>query len=156
MLDDEFILYCQLNKIDDVEKLAKETFDRGFSLLKYPETPIGVRNEKIIEKEIIKEIPIEKIVEVEKIIYKDKIVEIPVEVVKEVPIEVKGKTKVITKEIVKEVPVEKIIIDTEEVDKLKKINKELTEELENIKSSLNKFNKGKFLKNSDLGSLYSE
>lgn len=160
ILDDEFILYCQLNNIDNMDKLAKETFNRGFSLLKYPETPIGAKNEKIIEKEIIKEVikevPIEKIIEVEKIIYKDKIVEIPIEVIKEVPVEITGKTKIVTKEIIKEVPVEKIIIDTEEVDKLKKINEELSKELENIKLSLNKFNKGKFLKNSDLGSLYSE
>jgi len=35
ILDKEFLSYCKLNKIDDVEKLAKETFARGFMWLKY-------------------------------------------------------------------------------------------------------------------------
>jgi hypothetical protein len=47
-LDDEFIMYCELNNIQDIEKLAKETFNRGFTLLKYGETP------KIDKKEVIK------------------------------------------------------------------------------------------------------
>jgi len=39
ILDNEFIRYCELNDIEDVEKLAKETFQRGFTLLKYGEVP---------------------------------------------------------------------------------------------------------------------
>ena len=75
ILDNEFIQYCALNKIDNVDKLAQETFNRGFSLLKYGETPTGNRTKEIVEvtKEIIKEV----IVEVEKI------VEVPVEVIVE-------------------------------------------------------------------------
>jgi hypothetical protein len=38
-LDKEFIQYCELNNIEDIEKLAKETFDKGFNLLKYGDTP---------------------------------------------------------------------------------------------------------------------
>lgn len=39
ILDDEFLEYCRLNNIEDVEKLARETFKRGFTILKYGETP---------------------------------------------------------------------------------------------------------------------
>lgn len=160
ILDDEFILYCQLNKIDDIDKLAKETFNRGFSLLKYPNTPLGSTKEriveKIVEKEVIKEVPVEKIVE------KEIIVEVPVEkiveIIKEVPIQIKGDTQVITKEIIKEVPVEKIVevINTEEVSRLQDENTQLREELNTIKSSLDKLNRATYMKNSDLSSLYDE
>ena len=174
ILDDEFIRYCQLNEIDDIEKLAKETFNRGFSLLKYPETPISSTKEKIVEKEVIKEVPVEKIVEVikeipvEKIVVKEVIKEVPVEkiveIVKEVPVEVKGETQVITKEVIKEVKVEvptvkeiiKEVVNTKEIDELKKENERLKSELDKINQSLDKFNKAKYMKNSDLGSLYSE
>lgn len=39
ILDDEFIQYCKLNNITDIEKVAKETFVRGFTILKYGEKP---------------------------------------------------------------------------------------------------------------------
>jgi hypothetical protein len=165
-IDDEFILYCQLNNINDIEKLAKETFKKGFSSLKYPETPISASKQKIIEKEVIKEVPIEVIKEVivEKIVEKEVIKEVPVEkiveIIKEVPIEIKGDTQVITKEIIKEVKVEvpviKEVTDTKEIDKLKQENEKLKVELEKINQSLDKFNKARYMKNSDLGSLYSE
>lgn len=73
ILDNEFIQYCNLNKIDDIDELAKQTFNKGFSFLKYGETPKSILKvqEKIIEKEIIKEVPVEKIVEIIK--------EVPVE-----------------------------------------------------------------------------
>jgi len=41
ILDKDFIQYCELNKIEDIEKLAKETFKRGFDLLKYGNIPMG-------------------------------------------------------------------------------------------------------------------
>jgi len=169
-LDDEFIQYCQLNNIDDVEKLAKETFNRGFSFLKYPDTPIKSTKEKIIEKEVIKEVPVEKIVEVikevpvEKVVIKEVIKEVPVEkiveVIKEVPVQIKGDTQIITKEVIKEVKIEvptiKEVVDTKEIDELKKENEKLKKELDKINQSLDKFSKAKYMKNSDLGSLYSE
>lgn len=129
ILDEEFIQYCQINKIDNIDKLAKETFNRGFTLLKYGETPTGVKsNERIIE--VIKEVLIEKIVEV----------------VKEVP--VKGEVTTIIKEISSN--------NDQEVNKLKEENSKLKEELNKISKSLDSFSKAKFLKNSDLSSLYGE
>lgn len=38
-LDNEFIMYCELNKITDIETFAKETFNKGFTILKYGDTP---------------------------------------------------------------------------------------------------------------------
>ena len=175
-LGDEFLEYCRINNIEDIEKIGKETFQRGFTILKYGETPSGGNvKEIIIEKEVIKEV----IVEVDKIINVEVIKEVPVEVIKEievekvievireVPIEIKGDTQVITKEIIKEVPVEKIVIrevinNESEIIKDKKIeeltlkNKELTEQLETITTSLNKMNRGSYLKGSDLNNLYDE
>lgn len=141
MLDDEFLEYCRLNNIEDIEKLAKETFNRGFTILKYGETPFGLKpTEKIIEKEVkvevvkevIKEVPVEKIVEV----------------VKEVPVNVKGDTQIITKEIK--------VVDTEEVDRLKKELENKVEEINKLNDALNKFNKATFMKNSNLNTLYDE
>lgn len=162
-LDNEFLLYCEINGIENIDKLAKETFERGFSLLKYGETPTG--NSTIKEKivEVIKEVIVEKQLPPEiKYIDREVIKEIPVErvveVIKEVPVEIKGDTQVITKEIIKEVPVERIveIINNEEIERLTKKNSELESELEKIKISLEKFNKATYMKNSDLGSLYDE
>lgn len=136
-LDDEFLEYCRLNNIDDVEKLAKDTFNRGFTILKYGETPFGLKpTEKIVEKEVVKEV----IVEVEKIVN--------VEVIKEVPVNVKGETEIITKEIK--------VVDTEEIDKLKKQLENKQEEINKLNDALNKFNKATFMKNSNLNTLYDE
>ena len=138
ILGKEFIQYCELNNIDDVEKLAKDTFNRGFTILKYGETPFGKPQTKEVIKEVIKEIEVIK--------------EVPVEVIKEVPVEVKGKTKVVTKEIIKEVKIQ----DTEEIKKLLEENDKLKKELEQINNSLSKLSKGKFMKNRNLESLYDE
>ena len=35
ILDKEFLDYCKLNNIDDIEKMARETFNQGFTILKY-------------------------------------------------------------------------------------------------------------------------
>lgn len=142
-LGDEFLEYCQLNNIKDVEKLAKETFQRGFTILKYGETPYGIKgSEKIVEKEVIKEVIVEKEILVEKI----------VEVIKEVPVEIKGETQIITKEVIKEVTV----TDNVEIERLKEENKRLSEENNKLNDALNKFNKATFMKNSDLNTLYGE
>jgi hypothetical protein len=50
-LDNEFISYCELNGVKDIEKLAKEIFNRGFHIIKYGETPNGFSTDKIITKE---------------------------------------------------------------------------------------------------------
>jgi hypothetical protein len=56
-LDNEFLSYCELNSVDNIEKFAKEVFNRGFNIVKYGETPMGFSNEKIVE--VIKEVPVE-------------------------------------------------------------------------------------------------
>lgn len=56
ILDDEFIQYCKLNNIEDIEKLAKETFNRGFTILKYGMTPPdSIKIKKIVEEKIKKD-----------------------------------------------------------------------------------------------------
>lgn len=159
-LDNEFLKYCEINNIIDPEKLAKEIFQKGFSIIKYGETPNGLKGQNtIIEKEVIKEVIVEKFVDriVEKPIeiIKEVIKEVPVEVIKEVPIEIKGDTQIITKEVIKEVTVE--VINTDEVNRLTEENKKLKEDLDKITSSLEGFGrKGKLMKDSNLSSLYDE
>jgi hypothetical protein len=190
-LDKEFVQYCELNNIQDVDKKAKETFNRGFTILKYGETPSHIKGKEVtIEKEIIKEVEkivevtVEKLVEVPVEVIREVIREVPVEVIKEiikeVPVEVevvkevqgKSKTKTIIKEvpveIIKEVPVEVIKevtvevikevikIDETEVNRLKTLNEQLQKELDEITKSLSKINKGTYMKNSNLNSLYDE
>lgn len=170
-LDNEFLQYCELNNIKDPEKLAKQVFDRGFSLLKYGETPVGTKSEPrviekevIVEKEVIKEVekivekkievPVEVIKEVIKEVpvevIKEIIKEVPVEVIKEVPIEVKGKTQVITKEVIKEVRVEVPIEIVKEIQVPVEVVKEvinndevnrLSEENLNLKQQLDTITK---------------
>jgi predicted RNase H-like nuclease (RuvC/YqgF family) len=70
--------FITLNKIEDEDKFNKKCWKQGFDIEKYGLlVPVGTVQEKIIE------IPIEKIVEKEIIreIFVDKIVELPVEVV---------------------------------------------------------------------------
>lgn len=53
MLDDEFIQYCKLNNIEDIEKFAKQVFDKGFTITKYGDKPqITVKESglEVIEK----------------------------------------------------------------------------------------------------------
>ena len=181
ILDNEFIKFCELNEIKDINKTATETFQRGFSILKYGETPTSLKGNDIIKevvKEIIKEVPVEVIKEFR--------VEVPVEVIKEVVVEKivevvvekniyvtdDGKTnklvkkiedlekelKIKPKEVIKEVVVEKTVhvADDEKLKKLEEENKKLTEDLEKIVSSLNGMSKAKFMKNSNMNSLYGE
>jgi hypothetical protein len=126
ILDDEFIQYCQINNIEDIDKLARETFNRGFTILKYGEIPSIVNNKKEIikEVEVIKEVPVEKIVEI----------------VKEVPIR-------------EEIIIEK---DNNEMSKLIEENNKLKQEIEKITKSLDVLNQAKYMKNSNLNSLYGE
>ena len=39
ILDNEFIQYCKLNNIEDIEKEAKIIFKKGFDLIKYGSAP---------------------------------------------------------------------------------------------------------------------
>ena len=78
------------------------------------EVPVEV--EKIVEKEVIKEVPVEKIVE--KVVEVEKRVEVPVEKIVEKIVEVPVE-KIVEKEVIKEVPVEveKIVEKIVEVEK---------------------------------------
>ena len=162
ILDNEFIQYCELNKIDNVNKLAQETFNRGFSLLKYGETPSGssTEKEKIIEVVKYVEVPVEIIKEVKviQVVEKEVIKEVPVEIIKENVLNVIQEVPV-EKVVIKEIIVEKLIDDYEcknMLITLTEANLKLKEELETLTNALNKFNKGSFMKNSDLNSLYDE
>ena len=66
------------------------------------ETRVEVPVETVVEKEVVKEVPVEKIVE--KVVEVEKRVEVPVE-------------KIVEKEVIKEVPVEKIVEKIVEVEK---------------------------------------
>jgi hypothetical protein len=48
-VDDEFLEYCRINNIQDIEKLARDTFRQGFTILKYGTVPSGI---KIEDKEV--------------------------------------------------------------------------------------------------------
>ena len=134
-LDNEFIQYCKINNIEDVNGLAQKTFSRGFSILKYGETPTNNVTTKIVE--VIKEVP--------------------VEVIKEVIVEKQGKTKTITREVIKEIPVEKVVevFNNDEIEKLKIENQQLKDELNKITTSLENLNRHKFKKVND-NNLYDE
>lgn len=47
ILDDEFIQYCKLNNIVNVEKKAKEIFTIGFNKIKYGDKPSLIEELKI-------------------------------------------------------------------------------------------------------------
>ena len=124
---DQIKSYCTLNNIEDVDKFISNCFTQGFNIEKYGllgktlnEGEKQVIKEVIVEKRV--EIPIEVIKEVEKIVEVpvevikevEKIVEVIKEVIveKEVPVEL-IKEVVVEKEIIKEVPVEKIVTKIE-------------------------------------------
>ena len=92
--------FCMLNGITDINKFIQECFKQGFDIRKYG--LIGEEQEKQVEIEVIREIPVEVIKEVEKIV--EVIKEVSVEVIKEIPVE-----KIVIQEVVKEVPVETVV-----------------------------------------------
>jgi hypothetical protein len=106
--------YCKLNNFD-VDKVLKDSYLQGFRIEKY-----GLLGNPgaVHEKQVLKEVVVEKRVEVpvEVIIEKPVIeyVEIEKEIIKEVPREVLVEKIV---EVVKEVPVEKIVEKTVEIVK---------------------------------------
>ena len=163
-LDNEFLKYCEINNVIDPEKLAKEVFQKGFTIVKYGEIPNGLKGQNtVIEKEVIKEVIVEKFIDriVEKPIevIKEVIKEVPVEVIKEVPIEIKGDTQIVTKEVIKEITVDKIVevINNDEINRLTEENKKLKEDLDKITSSLEGLGRrGKLMKDSNMSSLYDE
>lgn len=55
-LDNEFIEYCRVNNIQDVEKFGKELFQKAFTELKYGKVPvINLKTEtKVVETKVTK------------------------------------------------------------------------------------------------------
>jgi hypothetical protein len=100
---DDILNYCKMNNIGDIDLFVGQCFKQGFDIKKYGflggnSTPTEVIKEveKIVEVEVIKEVPVEKIIEKEIEVIKE--IEKIVEVIKEVPVEViKEVEKVVTK-----------------------------------------------------------
>jgi hypothetical protein len=118
----DLLSYCNLNDLL-ISEVVKKSFTTGFNIERYGLLNPGGNQEKEVIKEVIVEkrveipvetikeivqveyveVPVEKIVEVVKEVTVDKIVE----VIKEVPVE-----RVVEKivEVIKEVPVEKVVV----------------------------------------------
>ena len=116
----DLISYCNMNDLR-ISEVIKKSYLEGFNIERYGLLNMGGIREKQVEKEVIVEkrveVPIEIIKEVPKIEYVEiekqvdkiveKIVEVPIEVIKEVPVD-----RVVEKvvEVIKEIPVEKVVI----------------------------------------------
>ena len=123
----ELLSYCNLNDLL-ISSVVKKSFTTGFNIERYGLLNTGGIREKQVEKEVIVEkrveIPVEVIKEVIKIEYVEvekpveRIVEIvkevPVEVIKEIPVE-RIAEKII--EVIREVPVERVVEKIVEVIK---------------------------------------
>ena len=118
----DFVAYCNLNNLVP-EQIFKKCFLEGYRIEKY-----GLLNsrERVIEKEVIVEVPkieyveVEKPVEVIKEIVVEKMVEVEVikEVIVEKPVEVQVIKEVVVEkpvEVIREVIVEKMVEGTVEV-----------------------------------------
>ena len=105
--------YCSANNIENTDDFVYKCFKQGFDIEKYGflgktlnEGEKHLKTGGIEEKQVIKEVIVEKRVEVPVEVIKEieKIVEVPVEVIKEVPVE-----KVVIQEVIKEVPKDRVI-----------------------------------------------
>jgi hypothetical protein len=74
ILDDEFLEYCKINNIEDIEKKAKEVFKQGFDILKYGLLSTSIDKETLKKYEELKAIDT-TVIEVKEI-KKEKIIEI--------------------------------------------------------------------------------
>ena len=106
--------YCKLNNFD-VDKVLKDSYLQGFRIEKYGllGNPGAVHEKQVLKEVVVEkrvEVPVEVIVEKQVVEY----VEIEKEIIKEVPREVFVEKIV---EVVKEVPVEKIVEKTVEIVK---------------------------------------
>jgi hypothetical protein len=141
----DLISYCNLNDLR-ISEVIKKSYLEGFNIERYGLLNVGGTREKQVEKEVIVEkrveIPVEVIKEVVKVEYvevekpieviKEVFIEKPVEIIKEIPVErVVEKIvevtkevpveKIVIKEVVKEVPVEKVVYVTDQEDMKAKI-----------------------------------
>ena len=165
-IKDDINQYCKLNNIENVESFIIKVLRSGFDIEKYgllnDITPKIIEKEiqKIVYRDIIKEVPVVEYVEVE--IIKEIIVE------KEIPVE-NGVIKevIVEKEVIKDVIIEKeVIIENKEKQKalestIQKLRNELNEknkkivELENVLTEIKTvYNKPAiFLNGSDLNKI---
>jgi hypothetical protein len=141
----DLISYCNLNDLR-ISEVIKKSYLEGFNIERYGLLNVGGTQEKQVVKEVTVEkrveIPVEVIKEVVKVEYvevekpieviKEVFIEKPVEVIKEVPVErVVEKIvevtkevpveKIVVKEVVKEVPVEKVVYVTDQEEMRTKI-----------------------------------
>ena len=105
--------YCSANNIENVDDFVYKCFKQGFDIEKYGflgktlnEGEKDLKTGGIEEKQVIKEVIVEKRVEVPVEVIKEveKLVEVPVEVIKEIPVE-----KIVIQEVIKEVPIDRVI-----------------------------------------------
>lgn len=151
----DLISYCNLNDLR-ISEVIKKSYLEGFNIERYGLLNVGGEKEKQVEKEVIVEkrveIPVEVIKEVVKVEYVEVPVEKIVEVTKEVPVEKIVEVikevpvdKVVIQEVIKEVLVEKIVYVTDheemkskifqkeqEFDEQRRIFSTKTQEMENI------------------------
>ena len=139
----DLVSYCNLNDLR-ISEVIKKSYLEGFNIERYGLLNTGGTREKQVEKEVIVEkrveIPVEVIKEVVRIEYVE--VEKPIEVIKEVTVD-----RIVEKvvEVIKEVPVEKIVYVTDqeemnskifqkeqEFEEQRQIFSTKTQELENI------------------------
>jgi hypothetical protein len=123
----DLLSYCNLNDLL-ISSVVKDSFTTGFNIERYGLLNTGGIREKQVEKEVIVEkrveIPVEVIKEVVRIEYVEvekpveKIVEKEVikEIIKEVPVE-KLVEKEVIREVIKEVPVDRVVEKVVEVIK---------------------------------------
>lgn len=105
--------YCKLNSIEDVDEFIKKCFESGFNIEKYGllgktlnDGEKDLKTGVVEEKQLIKEVIVEKRVEIPVEVIKEVVVE--KEIIKEVPVEtIKEIEKVV--EVIKEVPVDRVI-----------------------------------------------
>ena len=115
----DLISYCNLNDLR-ISEVIKKSYLEGFNIERYGLLNTGGIREKQVEKEVIVEkrveIPVEVIKEVVRIEYVE--VEKPIEVIKEVTVD-----RIVEKvvEVIKEVPVEKIVYVTDQEEMKSKI-----------------------------------
>jgi hypothetical protein len=114
----ELLSYCNINDLL-ISSVVKQSFTTGFNIERYGLLNTGGTREKQVEKEVIVEkrveIPVEVIKEVVRIEYVEVPVDRIVEIIKEVPsppVEtevIKYVDREVIKEVIVEVPVEKIV-----------------------------------------------
>ena len=118
----ELLAYCNLNDLL-ISSVVKDSFTTGFNIERYGLLNAGIEEKQVVKEVIVEkrvEIPVETIKEVVKVEYVE--VEKPVEVVREVTVE-----KVV--EVIKEVPVERVVEKIVEVIKEVPVEKVVIQEV---------------------------